>query len=149
VSEIDRYINEIEDYKRDCSSLQMFLRTHPDLPIGFVSGRCCYLLPPSNDDGDIDVSAVAAVVRTMKDGGKVDKRSWDDSMTYSRTLGHKAKLEMTVSRKAVCERIVTGTETVTIPAVAERVETREIVEWECAPVLRHAQEDETEVEVDG
>jgi hypothetical protein len=47
-----------------------------------------------------------------------------------------------VSRDEVCERIVTGTEAVLIPAVEaqpERTETREIVEWRCAPLLADGQ----------
>lgn len=41
-------------------------------------------------------------------------------------------------REAVCERVVTGFETVTVPAVEaqpERVEQRDVVEWRCAPLL--------------
>ena len=43
-----------------------------------------------------------------------------------------------VDRPAVCERIVTGTEAVTIPAkeaVPEQVIERELVEWRCQPLL--------------
>jgi hypothetical protein len=42
-----------------------------------------------------------------------------------------------VKREAVCVRRVVGTETITKPAVSlpERTETREIVEWDCEPVL--------------
>lgn len=50
-------------------------------------------------------------------------------------------LMVSVSREQVCERIVTGTETVTIPAVEavpERTEERDIVEWRCAPLLTDA-----------
>lgn len=48
-------------------------------------------------------------------------------------------LMVSVSREQVCERVVTGTETVTIPAVAavpERTEIRETVEWRCESLLR-------------
>ena len=48
------------------------------------------------------------------------------------------KLRVTVAREAVCERVVTGTERFTVPAmeaVPERTEIREIVEWRCEPLL--------------
>lgn len=47
------------------------------------------------------------------------------------------KVDMFISKDA-CVRKVVGTETVVIPAVEarpERVEEREIVEWDCGPVL--------------
>lgn len=47
------------------------------------------------------------------------------------------RLTITTDREQVCERVVVGTETVTIPAVeaqSERTEVREIVEWRCEPV---------------
>ena len=51
------------------------------------------------------------------------------------------KLRVTVARAAVCERVVTGTERFTVPAmeaVPERTEIREIVEWRCEPLLAEA-----------
>lgn len=45
-------------------------------------------------------------------------------------------------REAVCERRVVGYEEVVIPASEERVESREIVEWDCGPVLGDHLEEE-------
>lgn len=47
------------------------------------------------------------------------------------------KVEGIAYRDNVCERIVTGTEKVTVPAVEarpEREEVRELVEWKCSPL---------------
>ena len=51
------------------------------------------------------------------------------------------KLTIAVKRDAVCTRRVVGTETVTLPAVeaqAERTEEREVIEWDCEPLLSKA-----------
>ncbi len=73
------------------------------------------------------------------------KDYWSESanlFTLRRKFGP-VTLEATFNRSAVCERVVTGTEEVTnlvpdpsvyVPLV-EVTETREIVEWVCAPIL--------------
>jgi hypothetical protein len=56
---------------------------------------------------------------------------------YLRQEHEGLRLTITTDREQVCERIVVGTETVTIPAVEaqpERTEVREIIEWHCEPV---------------
>lgn len=52
-------------------------------------------------------------------------------------------------RNEVCERVVVGTETVTVPAVEaqpERTEERDVVEWKCRPLLADLP---TEAQLDG
>jgi plasmid stabilization system protein ParE len=78
---------------------------------------------------------VAAIRRAV--GGKWDKAETpgigEPEMTFSRK-GY----AITVKREAVCVRRVVGTETVTLPAVEaapERTVDREIVEWDCEPIL--------------
>lgn len=49
-------------------------------------------------------------------------------------------LDLTIfcNREQVCRRVVTGTEEVTLPAVEarpERTEVREVVEWQCDPIV--------------
>ena len=91
------------------------------------------------------MAGVAEQVRLMKDGGKVTKRSSDDYMTYLREFeGSRAKIEMSVPRKAVCEAVVVGQETVIHQAVyyqPARQETRDVIEWQCAPILAEAEAD--------
>ncbi len=79
--------------------------------------------------------AAQQIIRAV--GGKWDKKPSGDSFNFEREyrgLG----LEILADREQVCDRRVVGTEDVTIPAVEarpERVEVREIVEWDCSPVL--------------
>lgn len=47
-------------------------------------------------------------------------------------------VDIWLTRDAVCERVVVGTETVEVPAVEAqpaRTETRPVVEWRCSPLL--------------
>jgi len=84
---------------------------------------------------------VAAIRRAV--GGKWDKRetatmSGDDEMVFERE-GYM----VTVKRESVCVRRVVGTETVTLPAVdaqPERTVEREVIEWDCEPVLTAGQQ---------
>lgn len=118
---------------------------HPDLPRPYVTmfsdarhAEVHWYLH-INDRGDLETQKKAAqkIIRDL--GGTWDKDPRDDGMFLHREHGL-LKLEVAVKREAVCERIVTGTETVTVPAVEaqpERIETREVVEWVCAePILK-------------
>lgn len=70
-------------------------------------------------------------------GGKWDKRFNEEDADFKQTRDGLA-FHVTVKREAVCRRVVTGTEMVTIPAVPaepEREELREIVEWDCGSLL--------------
>jgi hypothetical protein len=80
-------------------------------------------------------AAAVEIVRTI--GGH-----WDKIDTYSDFVYRQKRdgvtLDVQVTREAVCERIVTGTRQVTVPAVEatpERVQTVEDVEWRCLPLL--------------
>lgn len=85
-----------------------------------------------------DQKAKAALTLRLL-GGKWDKDFFDDTdrADFEQTRDG-LRMRVTVNRSAVCERIVTGTETVTLSAVEaqpERTEEREVVEWRCDPVL--------------
>jgi hypothetical protein len=73
-------------------------------------------------------------------GGVWDKRDIGDVITLRQkvaSLPGSPTVILFIGKDA-CVRRVVGTETVTIPAVEaqpERVEEREIVEWDCEPVL--------------
>lgn len=96
--------------------------------------------------GDADQKATAAtVVRDI--GGAWEKggrHNAGDFLDFTKDYGGGVLATVVVDRPQVCERIVTGTETVTIPATEateaqpERTEVREIVEWRCSPLLAEA-----------
>lgn len=123
------------------------LVAHPDLPPPYIttsshggaSADLAWILMLHADRGLVEQKAVALqIIRTV--GGKWEKLTYGDDFTFGQQRGP-LRLEVVVKREAVCERVVTGTETVTIPAVAanpERTEEREVVEWRCEPVLAEA-----------
>ncbi|WKN47114.1 hypothetical protein [Nocardioides sp. Arc9.136] len=95
--------------------------------------------------GDQNQKETAAqVVRSL--GGHWDKgrrHGGGDLFDFTKEYGGGVRAEVVVDRDEVCERVVVRTETVTIPATdlqviepqPERTETREVVEWRCAPLL--------------
>lgn len=91
---------------------------------------------------DVDQKAIAAeVVREI--GGKWDKGKYQggDLFDFTRDYGGGVIASVVVDRPQVCTRRVVGTETVTLPAIdakPERTEDREIVEWDCSPLLAEA-----------
>jgi hypothetical protein len=133
--------------------LHYFLINHPTLNYGWIGSTTMYLEVPHPTDEDgmkdwdvVDVAAVAEQVRLMKDGGKVEKRSTDEYMTYTRRFAtSRAVIQLSVPRKAVCEAVVTGQETVIHAAVyyqPARQETRDVIEWVCSPLLSSAEGDD-------
>lgn len=79
---------------------------------------------------------VAAIRRAV--GGKWDKR---ESATGDQMSFVCEGYQIQVDRETVCERRVVGTETVVVPAVEAqpaRTETRDLVEWDCVPILSEA-----------
>jgi len=91
------------------------------------------------DEGQKETAA--EIVRTI--GGKWDKgrRHGGDLFDFTKDYGGGVLAEVIVDRSEVCERVVTGTETVTLPAIEaqpERIEEREIIEWRCEPLLTEA-----------
>jgi hypothetical protein len=128
-----------------------FLVAYPDIPAPYVTGSAY----GTNDDGYVDLdwqlqigdtaedhaaqkAAATALIKAI--GGRWDKVNYGDHDTTFRFTQKRDGLGLTVTvqREAVCERIVTGVETVPVPAVEakpERTEDREVVEWRCEPVL--------------
>jgi hypothetical protein len=90
-------------------------------------------------------AAMATFARaTVKHGAKVRKDGSSEWFRVAATWGP-VEVEVFGAREQVCERVVTGTETVTktvpdpeklaeVPEV-EVTETVEIVKWECKPLL--------------
>lgn len=87
---------------------------------------------------DLDERATAAEVIKSIDGTWARGEGYDASLaTWTQHRGD-VELFVQVSREQVCTRRVVGTETVVVPAVEaqpERTEVRELVEWDCRPVL--------------
>ncbi|WP_435744994.1 hypothetical protein [Nocardioides sp. SYSU DS0663] len=124
-----------------------FIDAHPDLPAPYVT---------SFNRGEVDLNyylhinargtlaeqkaTAAAIVRAV--GGDWEKQPWGEEFRFKTTRGP-LTFDIQVQRDAVCERVVVGTETVTLPATdaqvieaqPERTEVREVVEWRCAPLL--------------
>lgn len=86
----------------------------------------------------VDVVTLAYIARS---GGKFDKHYWGDSFELSRTFaddGGRVMASFNSTRDEVCTKRVTGTKTVTVPAVEAVPEhdiEQEIVEWDCLPLL--------------
>ena len=118
------------------------LEAHPELPVPYITTSSngsadlsWYLMHDSRDLVEQKATA-QQIIRSI--GGKWDKVP--DLYSDFTFIQHRdgLRLFLQVQREAVCERVVTGTETVTIPAKAaepERVEEREVVEWICEPLL--------------
>lgn len=118
------------------------IAAHPDLPTPCVfaySGsdavEVTWQLMNDLDAKDDQRGVAQQILRAI--GGKWDKNPWGNRFDFEQDY-HGVRLEIFTHRDQVCERVVIGTEQVTIPAieaVPERVEERELVEWRCEPVL--------------
>lgn len=122
------------------------LDAHPELPTAYIthfSGsertEVSWYLQSRRDLDERETAQ--AIVRTL--GGTWSQQYDDQTLTMSQT---RECLDITimVNREAVCERVVVGYEQVTLPAVEaqpampalpERVEAREVVEWRCTTPL--------------
>lgn len=126
--------------------LAAFLEAHPDLPEPThfnVQYRAEVKWLIWENDLARQKRTAESVVRFLP--GKADKRENGDWFEYSGEVDG-VKWEVVAAREAVCERVVTGTRTVTRtvpdPAVdvplVEVTEEVETVEWVCAPLLAGA-----------
>lgn len=117
------------------------LEEHDDLPLPFTGTKSELLWIESHTDHD-QQEVARTFVRAIP--GTVTKQVRGDAFDL---VGHVDGLsvQMILNRDAVCERVVTGVETVTrtvsdpeaLAAVPTRevTETVETVEWRCAPIL--------------
>jgi len=123
------------------------IEAHPDLPLPYVTAyssgqtEAAWYLHILDLQGDLpEQKAVAArIVSTL--GGKWAKHEDGDCFRFTQRRWDGLVLQVTVNRAAVCERVVTGTHEVTMPATdarpaePERVETVEDVTWVCSSLL--------------
>lgn len=122
------------------------LEQHPDLPQPYVTSSYAgrvdarWYLSIDSPGAPAEQRATAQqIIRAI--GGHWDKDIRDDEVRFTAKLGL-LDLDVQVVREAVCTRRVVGTEEVTIPAVEarpERTEVREVVEWDCQPILADEQ----------
>lgn len=120
------------------------LETHPDLPAPYIAlydhtphtaDLKWYLHINGKGAAETQRKIAVCIIRTL--GGKWDKGIDDRAVDFTQERDG-LELQVTVVREAVCTRRVVGTETVIIPAVEatpEQTVEREVVEWDCAPVL--------------
>lgn len=89
-----------------------------------------------HDEAETQLPTMLAVRRAI--GGQWEKKPWGDRFDISQQVNDWLTVEVYAHRDVVCTRRVVGTEQFTVPAVEaqpERTETREIVEWDCHPIL--------------
>lgn len=120
------------------------IEAHPELPAATVfaysSGSVDVTWNLMNSDGTKDDQRTFAQRILREIGGKWRKHPWGDRFDFEREY-QGLNLQICTQREQVCERRVVGVETVTVPAVEaqpERTEERELVEWDCLPVLTEA-----------
>jgi hypothetical protein len=129
-------------YVAGLRALADLLDAHPDVPLPTTGGGTAavdWLLFGAADlELDAQKAVAARIVQVLP--RPVRKRDTADLYRFSAEL-HGLHVEVIVDRPAVCERVVTGTKTVTreVPdpaapkvTVTEEVET---AEWVCRPLL--------------
>lgn len=128
------------------------LATHPDLPVPFISiydhnperaDLNWYFHINGRDKGTSQKALAQEVIKAV--GGKWAKSFAQEDANF-RQLRDGLDFHIVVAREAVCERVVTGTKTVTrevpdpsvdVPTI-EVTEEIETVEWVCSPLLESA-----------
>lgn len=117
------------------------IETNPEIAlpsVGHDGGLFWWLYDYDCPDG---VPAMVALIRRAV-GGTWQKSESRGIVGEPELVFSREGYTVTVKRDAVCTRRVVGTETITEPAVeaqAERTVEREIVEWDCSPILAEAE----------
>lgn len=135
LAELDAIVNGLTEVRE-------FLAAHPDLPrILGVYGSIVYLHLFDMDvkegvDMREEYARCARILMAGAPVGSVEKDASESYQQIKRKFG-KVELILQADRNVVCERRVIGTKVVEIPDPAAPKVTveREIVEWECAPIL--------------
>lgn len=142
----DQVIEKRLNYANGLRALADLLEERPEVPLpsyGDTMEMSIYV--PTWDAVD-PKQRLAEAVRAVREqaGVELQKDVTDSSLHLGFSL-HGLKVSLFTSRDVVCTRRVVGTETVTRtgkdPALLEQLpdveieEEREIVEWDCAPVL--------------
>ncbi len=121
--------------------------------LAFVEANSDFEFVPGNDSYVVELGfrtwyisgeekqrfAIADLTRRMARFGKVEKLYSDDYAWLRLPFGSHVRLEVSMMRKTICERVVVGKKVIAaqperfIAATAERTE--EEVEWRCHPVM--------------
>jgi len=110
---------------RDLRLLADFLQDNPDLPFPSISSNVWLY---SDEKFSSAVSKL----------GSFDKDYKDEYFKAHKPLSNTLKYSLSTYRETVCVKKVVGTETVEVPDysnVPTKTEEKEIVEWECRPIL--------------
>ena len=124
---------------RDVADILAFLPDHiphPYVTAGSWGTEVSWYLAIDTNNEAKQKQLAAEIVRLHR--GPWIKQERGESFAFENLNTPGVKLKVVVAREAVCERVVTGTERFTVPAmeaVPERTEIREIVEWRCEPLL--------------
>jgi len=120
---------------------------HPDLPLPYVTAfstgttAAAWYLHIGDFNADLPGQKAAAALIVSTLGGKWAKSEGGEDFRLTQKRDTGLSLEVVVHRAAVCERVVTGSHEVTVPAMPardaapERVETVEDVTWRCSSLL--------------
>jgi len=132
-------------------ALADLIDNHPDLPVPYITGyssgdmQASWYLHVHGIDLPNQKTTAARIVRTL--GGQWDKTQDDDQFSFTQDRDG-LSLTVIVNRAAVCERVVTGTHEVTVPAtpaqpaqeaLPERTERVEDIQWVCSSLLADEQ----------
>lgn len=121
-------------------ALAAWRTAHPEIPGRMITSTIFCVHDHLTDLSHADI------VRAIADGaplGSIEKRPGnanEELLFVRRHFGHDVTVSYSTLRDEVCTRRVVGTETVRVPDPdAPLVEVvREIVEWDCAPILAKA-----------
>lgn len=125
------------DFTFDCKHIGALVASHPDIPAPDSMLNRTYYWDFYGDDALADLRKVRAAMRFNLPAGTVWTKADSTDWYYRNTVTyHNMKIVLSCSRELACERVVTGTRTVTksVP-VTEWVEkeiTEDIVEWRCS-----------------
>lgn len=137
------------------SEAAALLAQHPDLPQPYITSRSDgtldldWMLHLHGRDEAEQKAMAARIVADIDGQWQKGQGDWSGPLALFSQRRGQLQLLVQVRRDAVCERVVVGTETVTIPAVEAqpaRTEEREVVEWRCQPLLADAATDATDDE---
>jgi hypothetical protein len=124
------------DFTNGLRELADILDANPDLPLPYSgTGSELLWIARHGEDHKAFAQTFARVVP-----GTLTKSVRGTDFDLIGSVGG-VQVQLIVDRDAVCERVVTGIETVTISAKPatdpepERTEERELVEWRCQPLL--------------
>lgn len=129
---------DIDDMIEGLRQLADWRHAHPEIP-GVMSGAFWVVA-----HWQIDPIVPADIVRAITDGApvgavtkKVGKGEIENTMFFERRFPGGVRIQYQADRERVCVRRVIGTEQVEVPdpdAPAVTID-REIVQWDCAPIL--------------